>query len=736
MEILIIGSVCALGYHMNKNGKQGRPSKPVIISPNRQPSGSVIYDSDRVNEVDNYVRNLAAGKHADRVRQMFPNEWNKPINIVPNDLQSDRPTPITTLNSDGTAANRFHENVRIATSRNTNTAAYNPETGNPLETKMQDVETSPMFRAAGFQQQPTSEFGKQISLLTGLPIDMTHANMNPMFGKMVKQPAVGNDNTQVLLERYTGVPSSDDQGTFRRRREVINPLPSNPENPQRANILQLSDLYQRSADSVKPSHEFKTPIKSFRDLPMKTKTRVLPQTIDDVRGPLRKQITYSGVMIPGQKGSTRGMLPNMRGNRWDLSRVTNEDELVPNKSTQRGSTVKPMPHVRDTIATTVTKSDYMAPPTYWRKLINSSSDQYQAQLENRVTRRIEPFAAGFGTAKGINKSSTSGVIMMRDPEKGFVNDRKGQPYQNIGTKLRGHVHEPDATLRDTVAENRVGSINPQGRKNNTAWKKSNIRLDPTSKSMNVHNPYSGLPHKNLGMGGHKHKIEPWITTKETTEFSKHGNPKGVTSAHMSYDAVFEDDINKEIDLDHYGVAKGPTTASAPDGGKRTTMDMEKVLVTDYVTNPKGTSQGRDRKKFADSVDLDYNRVEFGGYYAGGKMGHGEDAKRKGKVRIKDHLVAEGRFNVPLKRDNPNDSWEMEANLRPEKQTIQRKVKQRVQPTAVVTDRTPILTRVKNSEVDNPRLDVGTKIKLTSDYYPWIKNRDAEERSESGNSANV
>lgn len=731
IEMLIIGSMCALGYQLNKDGKQNRSlNQNIIVSPNRIPSGSVIYDSNRVAEVDNYVRNLAAAKHADKVRQLFPLDYDKPINIYPDDSQSDGSGCHVNLSGGLDAAgDKFSRNVAQGISTNINIAAYNPETGHPFETTAANVDSSPMFRPAAFQQQRTLEFTGPVSLLTDSPLDMTHANMNPMFGKMVRQPGVSNDNTQVLLERYTGVPSSEDQGTYSMKREVLNPLPSNPENPQRANIQQVSDLYERAAFFVKPSHEYQTPVKSFRDLPMKSDVRIMPLSIDQVRGALRKQFTYSGVMIPGQKGSTRPMMPNLRKNRWDLLKETKAEDLLPGRSVMQGSSINVIPTVRNVLATQVAESNYMAPPTHWKKMTNTSSDMYKAQMEDQVTRRMEPFTPGFGVAHGGNKGPNTGVYMMRDPEKGFANERQGQPHQNIGPVLRNNVTAPDPTLRDTLAENTVGSINMQGMKNNTAWKNANLRLDPTNKAMNSDNPYRGLPHKNLGMGNRKHKIEPWVTTKETTEFSQQGNPKGATPAHMSYDAVFEMDTNKEVETDHYGIAKGQTTAPVPDGGERTIVDMEKLMVTDYMMAPTGPTQGMDRQKYMDSVDLDYNRVDFGNYYSGGKIGNGDDAKRSGQVAIKDEMVVQGRMNVPLRRDNPNDNLEMEANLRPEKATVQRRMIQRTQPKSVITDRTPMLTRVKNGEVLNPRLDVSTKIALTSDYCPWIKDKGSQQDTE-------
>jgi hypothetical protein len=417
------------------------------------------------------------------------------------------------------------------------------------------------------------------------------------------------------------------------------------------------------------------------------------------------------------------MLPSIKSNRWDMTKEQSNEDLIANRSFLQGSQQQVVPSIRDVNATFVAENGYMAPPSNWRKYTNTSSDMYKAQMDTQVNRRMEPFTPGYGPAHGQQRATNTGVFMMKDPDKGFATNRHGQPHHNKGSRVRDNVDVPEFTLRDTVAESSAGTMNIHGLKHNTAWEKANLRLDPTNKAMNAHNTYRGLPHKNLGMGNRKHKIQPWVTTKETTEFSKQGNPKGLIPAHMSYDAVFDVDTNKTIETDHYGIAKNRIMASVPDGGERTVSDMEKLMVVDYTTNPKGVSKGRDRERFVDSVEMDYNRVDFGGYFSAGKIGNGDDANRKSEVTIKDEMVVNGRMNVPMKHDNMNDHLDIEANLRPEKDMITRSMMQRTLPSQVVTERDPLLTRTKNSEVINPRLDINTKITLTSDYCPWIKNKD-------------
>ena len=733
MEMLIIGSGCVLGYWLNKNGKQNRiTNRTVIVSPNKIPNGPLIYDSNRVKDVDEYVRDLAARKHANKVRQMYPLDYDAPINIFPDDHNSELPAKLIDLNSNefsDAIPKQFQKNVQSSISTNTNTAAYDPQSGHALlsDSLSNVIDDSPMFRefrSTGFKhtgQDATSEFGMPVSMLTGMPLDMTHANMQPMFGKMIRQPAVSNENSQVLLEKFTGMPSSDDQGTYREKREVLLAPPNNPDNLERANINQVKDMYERVQFGVKPSSEFVSPVKSFRDSPLATdQIRILPPNIDELRGPGKKQVTYEGVMVSGQKGSTRGMIPQMRENKFEMMTETKGKDFLGNRSTLAASGIQVIPNVRSNNATAVTEGGYLAPPTEQRKVkdLGALAGMYKNQMDESVTRRMESFTPSTGLARGREKGPNTGVFLMNDPEKGFENEYTGQPYQNTGTRMR-NVASPDYTVRDSLAQTETGPINPNGKKDNNGWKKVRFDVVATNKSMNEVNKYKGQPHKNFGMGNRKAKIEEWTTNKETNQFSQTGLPTSQIPAHMSYEAVFEMDTNKEVQGDHYGIAKGEILKPISSGGK-VNVDPEKLMVSDYINNPTGPSQGRNRKEFVEGITQQTAKLEFGGYYKHAKMGNGEDGKRQMKMRLKDENTVTGRINVPMKRDNPQENLAVETNLKPEVLNVERKTVHRTQPTELVTDRMPVTIRTRNVETPNPRLDGG--IRVTNDLFPWIKDK--------------
>jgi hypothetical protein len=287
-----------------------------------------------------------------------------------------------------------------------------------------------------------------------------------------------------------------------------------------------------------------------------------------------------------------------------------------------------------------------------------------------------------------------------------------------------NVTAPEHTLKDVAADNQVGPVNPSGLKDNSSYRKANIDVPVTSKDMNSANRYKGQPHKNLGMGFKKQRISNWVTNKETNQFSTRGNAKNSVMAHMSYDAVFDADdaMDRTVEGDRYGIAKS-RILGAKKTGEVENNTCPPLEVEDYVGNPLAViPKGRDREAFDNSVeDTGGHRVEFGGHINPAKRAIGTSANRNAAMKVKEDGSVEGRFNVPMRRDNPNgEGLATETQLKEEREVVERNTIQRTQPLQVVTDRMPVLIKSRNVEAVNPRLDTGTRI--TSDLYPWIKDK--------------
>ena len=737
MELLIMGSACALGYYLNANGKQPRSvNNKIVVSPNRLPCGPLIYDNDRVKQVDEYIKSLAAKKAASYVKQNFP-DYKQPIQVSPGDLMSTPgyPAPVQALGNDS-AQTEFSKTLQSNMQTNLNAAAFDPASGRPYVATDLNIDSSPMFRDFQPKDTPTStdapflhEFQGPVSLLSGQPLDMSHGRQEPYFGPSVKQVGVDNENSLVRLERFTGTPSYEDQGTYRPKREVENPMPNNPDPLQRAQIDQLPDLYARAQSAIKPSHEFISPVKQFRDKPISSNIRISSGNPDSNRSVLSKQVTYQGVMIPGQKGSTRALIPKMGDNKFYLPSEVNPQGIVPNRATQTANPNLRIPGVRNNLSTEVYEAQYIAPPVNQkaRRDIGAMASMYSEQLNNQVSKQLPDYSPGFGVASGKIKSrAATGVLIVNDPEKGLKNVYSMLPNAgNKGSRMR-NVDAPDTTLNEALSTTDAATRNiSSGVKDNTAWGKKDFKLDPTSKDMN-NEGWTGLPKYNLGMGNKKAKYEDWVTMKELVEFENMGNPSCIP-AHMSYDSVFEMDYTAEQALDRVGIARAPITAKTGDGGEMTREGEVPLLVENYINAPKGVSMGMVPEDFTDSVEMDYDRIDFGGHYNGGKIGQGEYSDRSAEYRTKNEMNVEGRPNPPLMKEKLNEHLGFEVNLRAdsvEDREPRHPMIQTTQPRAVVTDRMPVVIKTKNSEALNPRMD--PDVRITSDLYPWIRNRSDSE----------
>ncbi|RKO93890.1 hypothetical protein BDK51DRAFT_25875 [Blyttiomyces helicus] len=686
-------SGCLLGYILNQKGKQKDVGNPkVLISPNNVPSGPLIYDSNRVEQVDEYDRNLAAKKHAEKVKQLFPLDYNRAVNIFGNDNASDYPARYVSDNNlyaaQGSAGHQFQKNVATSFATDINTMSFDPQTGQSFAlSENESISKSPMFRSATFQlpgQNSFNELGSDISLLTGRALDMTHANMNPMFGKMTKQPSASNNNSQVLLEKFTGMPSTDDQGTYYPlKMEVLNPPPQNPENPRKANIDQLSDSVSRAQAIVGQSQEYITPTRSFRDLPFQEDIYALPPNIDQTRSVVNQKLSYTAPVVPGQKGSTRATIPNVSANPYDLTTDINPNTFVPNKSTKRSAVHRSYPVVRNVLATQETDITYFAPPNRQIKPtdIGAMSNPDLNQLNDTVTSKMDAFTPNLGIARGpVERGKNTGVFFMKEPEKGFKQKYTGQAFKNMGPTLRS-VDVRNTTIKDVNAKNTTGAINTSiFTKNNAENKKVRFDILPTNKSINAKNTYVGQPHKDSGNGIRNQTFDDFTTTKEINQFSHSGFAKGEVPAHMSYEANFEQYTNNEIQNDHLGFTTGQVMRQTSDGGSIKYV-MPKVHAENYLTNPSSmVPKDIDRDQFYEGLDVDVPKLQFGNHFNGGKIGNGEVGKRKSTLRSKQELVVPGRFNPTKNNETPEHLLTCETNLKSDITTEDRPLVNRTQPT--------------------------------------------------------
>ncbi|KAJ3058222.1 hypothetical protein HK102_010612 [Quaeritorhiza haematococci] len=166
MDVLLITTgLAAIGYAYNTYQYCGSDIL-VKVSEHLKPRSELIYDSNRVNKVNEQVKTLAAKKYTQFLATQPKSQTRLPPGI-----------PV-------------------------NAPAYRPKDATPVEPVV-DVQNTPMFRK--FKPVPSDLLRIEAPFTRRA---QPQAQPQPFFGGRVKQPGVDNRNSQALLERFTGSSSA------------------------------------------------------------------------------------------------------------------------------------------------------------------------------------------------------------------------------------------------------------------------------------------------------------------------------------------------------------------------------------------------------------------------------------------------------------------------------------------------------------------------------------------------
>ena len=525
MDLLFIISAPLVGYYLNRNGKQSREVRDsIVLQPNASGYKGIdlLSTGNRSVEVRDHVQTLAAKKHPKKLRSMYGSAIDAPTNIFPENELSGfvAATPHSFEGSiDDSAAARFERQVGLI--RGGELLAYDPATGAPAGAPAKPKPSNPTQNVAAFRNWAVKGNESQpLSPLTGLPADLTHANMQPFFGKHSFAGDLNSPNRDTLLERFTGR-SAD----FTPRKEEVNTNILTPNKfPDPSLTAAQSTAVARAVASVRPSNEYVKPFKGFRDMPdISSSTRVLPPNIDALRGAGHEKQVYGGGVILGQLGSTRPMQPSLQENRFELAPANSE--LLPTQAafTMGSLNAEPSPSQRPTY-----ENDYMGVPTFPLRSTGADgmTEGLKSTMDATVNRRQDTWTPAFSAPTGKSRPSTQGIITARDPEKGHEGGgaSRGSAHQSINNRLR-NVSAPGTTARELTQENpHVGHVNPSaGTRTDGSYKITNPVLPITNKGMNSDSSYIG-PASGGKLYPMQQNFDLGETYKEMNCVSVMGNP--------------------------------------------------------------------------------------------------------------------------------------------------------------------------------------------------------------------
>ncbi len=734
MEALIVAGACAVAKWVTEPTKS-RKSPNVPISPNKEPNAPLIYGGDRLRTVDAYVRDLAGEKHRERIKQQYPDSYDKPPTVQPSDPMGFQDSlgsigaPVNFDTHGPSAAKSFEQNQQASVASNPTIAPYDPQKGLPIAKKSSNsIDDSPMFRDFKFndtpnRQAPVDPNGKEISFLTGQPIETFHGNMQPFY-KGTLPPSPDDLQSNARLESMTGVDNG--MGLIRPlKREVENAMPNTPQDIRKADGSYITGQRNRVLASIKPSYDYMSPVRSTRDAPINSHSiRVLPNGIDKTRSVMNQQKSYQTPLVGGQKGTSRAPLPNARVNRWDLTKEKGITDMFPTKSAYSGNARLILPTVRNLNSTRTTSTNgYVGTPT--NVLLKNNVDLQHANIRTGFNERIndrESFTPSLGIATATLKlSGPKGQLRLRLPDKGFKMASMGAPFFGKGA-MKYNVVAPNVTLNDMLATS-LGPANPTGRQMNIGYLNNlqNVQVPMTTKAMTSNNNYISLPRWSLGNGARNHEFTPWSTEREMNLYSTYG--RGNVYSDVQANPIMghlESNTNREMQGEISGGPRNLYNAPQQHGQLLDEMPPE-TLVSDYYANPRAPIQAPRMRTDIDNISFK-EVIDFGGYYHHGKTGNGQSTNRDQLMRIKNDQSVEGRMNVGLSHDNLGQP-DVQIEICDDIPLQNREGMLRVQPTAVTVNHNPISIRSANKEAMNPRLD--PSIKITSDLFPFVQGGNAQ-----------
>lgn len=539
--IAIIGLTAFLGYQISnsknetiRNVSEKDPG-PEDMPEREKPNSLNIYNSNKVNEIDDQLLQMSIGKYADSknpsLTGVLPPIYNSYSIAGNNNLNLNEiiaKDPSLQNLSDINSVNRYTD---------------------PVKKQEPQLERRPMFQSAYNNELNTdfSNFGlgisqdKEVSLLTGLPVDRQHNNLVPFFGGNVTQNVEQFANV-ATLDNFTGNTDTffhkkEQPRLFENYKQDIHGTPAFSENVQTDRYI--PSLYKQGE---KPFYQerVQAPIANNGQNPIDAASADF-KSIDQLRTANKPQISYEGVLKSGQIGSVRGVSGLVSKNNVDTYFELGHDRLF----TDTGAVIKEQrPLNFDNIQPTTRQNQNLE---YYGSLVSKESlktDPRYTTVDNSNELSVlfnEPIRQQLSNdyIRNVNKSNLSnnhdygkGSINLPELERDSTSTMHKVNVNRQGMKSQvGVMDDIKSTIKETTLEY-DNSGNISFIKKSDAMSRdsglSNYDLKTTQKQMLVDKNYIGQPMKKDQTGYTVHKYDAKTTNAETTTDTHYQGTAGKT----------------------------------------------------------------------------------------------------------------------------------------------------------------------------------------------------------------
>jgi hypothetical protein len=538
LTLPIIGLTTLAGYFFSREGKTPRQAH-LWDEQRKKPNSKNIYNSNKYEEVNSEMlqRSLKNYKDAENpaLTGVLPPLFNT-YGVVGN-----KSANAIEIGADAKEVSRVNKIVDVT----------NPQ-------PKFDINQRPMFnKGTKFSEERNLEsvyeieqdINKEISLLTGLPIDKTHTNMTPFFGSNVRQN-IEKFTNEPILDRHTG-----STALFQNKKEVESMFQEMPENIYGTPIFTNSvntDRYipslYRQNEKVLEDKKIAAPIAGTYE----NQIRPSFKDVNELRVGNKLKETYEGRVKAGQLGSVRGVQSKFEKYRPDtfyekttdhlfktpgeyLAPKTSEDYETNFKNTSR--TNYNLEYYGNVSATEVLQNKQRMANTE-----NEKDTYFQQPKRNNFDNDYLRNVSGAKSSTDYGKSA----ITSYETERASTSEKThllSATKIEAGTRKRYDDMAKTTTKETTLNFDNTGNVKTTFNKGiKTAFDMgiSNVSAKTTHKESTIMTNYKGIADKNTGLGYVVNNYDAPPTGKEATILG--ARPSGPQNFQISAGKLAHGDI--------------------------------------------------------------------------------------------------------------------------------------------------------------------------------------------------
>jgi hypothetical protein len=345
---------------------------------------------------------------------------------------------------------------------------------------------------------------------------------------------------------FTG---SAEFGTWKPKTEVASRL-NGARKIKPAAITELLDTQQRVVDSMganRSRDNFNTPFKVEQVLPMNTDLVEMPTKGFNELYPNKRIQESDGRANTGKViSSSRTETEAMGFHRAPVSVYARQ--AMGNRSIETGSSLVPLPDVRDVSATQEHGNNWTGVPTGSKRYDGASGsnavrDTDTVQRRNDVFTLPERIADVRQSQRAIDPN-----FLLRDPEKG-KEEGYLRPADGASGFRNRNVDAPSVTLKDLVdTTGLAGKHGYKSAQSSGMYKEMDVTAPMTLKARTSETTYVAPMFKNKGFGVRQHGIQDWKTLKETLHSEYYGGAKSAVNRSISHDTVVTSMVDRSLEM--------------------------------------------------------------------------------------------------------------------------------------------------------------------------------------------